>query len=415
MKIRTITSFFQPVNADYQPEIQRLAAFSRNLSARIQEAGFEVQSKRLATTPFSTFTSSMSKKETLVWVASFEGFARQEGFAYLSLGPALVEFPDSAAIIPDLLAQSKNTFFGAIIADRFQIYPAAIRSAARVITRAASIDPNGFANLQFAALANVPAGVPFFPAAYHQPGQGMAVALAIECADEVVQAFGKNLSLAAARMDLLRRLEDAAVRITESAAELFDSSGVRFLGFDFSPAPYPSDACSLGGGLEAVGQNTVGRDGSLAAAAVIADTLDQGNWQRAGFNGLMLPVLEDSVLAKRAAEGTFSVKDLLMYSAVCGTGLDTVPIPGDSSEDEIAAILFDVAALSVRLGKPLTARLMPIPGKKAGDQTNFTFDFFAPSRVLPLASGKVSLPLNGNETVSLSPRQVHQQMRRNRG
>jgi uncharacterized protein (UPF0210 family) len=145
---------------------------------------------------------------------------------------------------------------------------------------------------------------------------------------------------------------------------------------------------------------------------VIADTLDQGKWPRAGFNGLMLPVLEDSVLARRAAEGTFSVKDLLLYSAVCGTGLDTVPIPGDSSEDEIAAVLFDVAALSVRLGKPLTARLMPIPGKKAGDKTNFDFDFFAPSRVLPLAAGKVQLPLNGSESIPLAPRHVHQRMRR---
>ena len=127
---------------------------------------------------------------------------------------------------------------------------------------------------------------------------------------------------------------------------------------------------------------------------------------------MMMPVLEDSVLARRAAEGTFSVKDLLLYSAVCGTGLDTVPIPGDSTEDEIAAVLFDVAALSVRLGKPLTARLMPIPGKKAGDQTNFDFDFFAPSRVLPLCGGKVALPLNGAENIPLTPRSVHQRMRR---
>jgi uncharacterized protein (UPF0210 family) len=126
----------------------------------------------------------------------------------------------------------------------------------------------------------------------------------------------------------------------------------------------------------------------------------------------MLPVLEDSVLAKRAAEGTFSVKDLLLYSAVCGTGLDTVPIPGESTEEEIAAVLFDVAALSVRLGKPLTARLMPIPGKKAGDKTNFDFDFFAPSRVLPLCGGKVQLPLNGEKAFSLTPRHIHQRMRR---
>ncbi|MHC1739555.1 MAG: DUF711 family protein [Anaerolineaceae bacterium] len=414
MRIRSITCFFEPSIDAYQPQIQKLAALSRNLAARIQEIGFEVQTRRLATIPFPLFTSTMSKKELLTWASNFEAFARQEGFAYLSLGPALVEFPDSSEFIPEFMTQSKSIFFGAVIADRFQIYPDAIRSAALVVTQLANIDPNGFANLQFAALANVPAGVPFFPAAYHQPGQGMAVALAMECADEVVTVFSGSTPLSVARPSLLTRLESAADQIKATVQEACDAVGVRFLGFDFSPAPYPNDACSLGAGLEVVGKNGVGRDGSLAAAAVIADTLDQGKWLRTGFNGLMLPVLEDSVLARRAAEGTFSVKDLLLYSTVCGTGLDTVPIPGESSADEIAAIFFDVAALSVRLGKPLTARLMPIPGKAAGEKTNFNFDFFAPSRVLPINSGNVQSPLNGQEPVLMTPRHIHQQMRRNR-
>ena len=74
--------------------------------------------------------------------------------------------------------------------------------------------------------------------------------------------------------------------------------------------------------------------GSLAAAAFVADTLDRGRWLRTGFNGLMLPVLEDSRLAKRAAEGTLTVKDLLIYSAMCGCGLDTVPLPGDATDEQ---------------------------------------------------------------------------------
>jgi uncharacterized protein len=96
----------------------------------------------------------------------------------------------------------------------------------------------------------------------------------------------------------------------------------------------------------------------------------------------MLPVLEDATLAARSLERTFSVNDLLLYSAVCGTGLDTVPLPGDTGEDELAGILLDVAALAFRLNKPLTARLMPIPGAKAGDVTDFDFPYFANGRVL---------------------------------
>ena len=97
----------------------------------------------------------------------------------------------------------------------------------------------------------------------------------------------------------------------------------------------------------------------------------------------MLPVLEDLTLAKRSAEGTYSLDSLLLYSAVCGTGLDTVPLPADVSEGELAAILLDVSTLAVALDKPLTARLMPIPGAAAGAMTDFDFPYFANTRVLP--------------------------------
>jgi hypothetical protein len=73
---------------------------------------------------------------------------------------------------------------------------------------------------------------------------------------------------------------------------------------------------------------------------------------------------------------------LLLYSTVCGTGLDTIPLPGDVTVDELAAILLDVATLSLVADKPLTARLMPIPGKEAGEMTDFDFPYFANGRVM---------------------------------
>jgi len=188
--------------------------------------------------------------------------------------------------------------------------------------------------------------------------------------------------------------------ILDPLAYSFD---IEFKGFDFSPAPFPEAACSLGGGIEALGIG-LGRHGALAAAAVVADTLDAGRWKRAGFNGLMLPVLEDSLLAERAADGQLSVEDLLLYSAVCGTGLDTVPLPGDISVPEIESILWDVAALAVRLGKPLTARLMPVPGKKAGDPTEFNFGYFANSRIMRVEAQPVRPPLDSSDPVLLTPR-----------
>ena len=93
----------------------------------------------------------------------------------------------------------------------------------------------------------------------------------------------------------------------------------------------------------------------------------------------------------RQPQGDLTAGDLLLYSAVCGTGLDTLPLPGDVKTAQLQAILLDLAALSQRLDKPLTARLMPIPGKKAGDRTEFDFPYFANSRVLSLRAS----PLHG--------------------
>ena len=135
------------------------------------------------------------------------------------------------------------------------------------------------------------------------------------------------------------------------------------------------------------------------AAAILTNALDQGTWLRTGYNGLMLPVLEDSILADRSQNDHFTIKDLLLYSAVCGTGLDTVPLPGDITVESIVPLLFDISALSLRLNKPLTARLMPVPGLKSGDQTAFTFDMFKNGRIMdyPAAalSGVCWLPRNG--------------------
>jgi hypothetical protein len=115
-------------------------------------------------------------------------------------------------------------------------------------------------------------------------------------------------------------------------------------------------------------------------------------------------VLEDSVLAARAAEGQLSISDLLSYAAVCGVGLDTIPLPGDISRETLAGILLDVAALAVRLDKPLTARLMPMPGLAAGDPIHFDFPYFADSRVIAASGAGVTGMLRQLERLEIRPR-----------
>ncbi|HSK65557.1 MAG TPA: DUF711 family protein, partial [Anaerolineales bacterium] len=178
----------------------------------------------------------------------------------------------------------------------------------------------------------------------------------------------------------------------------------RFLGIDFSLAPFPDEAHSLGNAVEQMGVRKIGLHGSLAAAAILTEAIDRADFPHTGFSGFMQPVLEDSVLARRAAEGILTVKDALLYSAVCGTGLDTIPLPGNTPAEHIVPLLLDLCALALRLDKPLTARLMPIPGKKAGEETNFDFAFFAPSRVMKLDSEPLTNSLSGTEMIQLSSR-----------
>ncbi len=253
----------------------------------------------------------------------------------------------------------------------------------------------GFGNLRLAAMANVGPHSPFFPAAYHDGGSP-AVGIATESADLAVSAFSEAASgpgtldhahssaLDRGRSRLIEAVEDAAGRITDLIAPLSERHDTRFAGIDFSLAPFPEEARSIGAAVERMGVDRFGAPGTLFAVAQLTDCLRRARYPRCGFNGVMLPVLEDATLAARSREEMFTVDDLLLYSAVCGTGLDTVPLPGDASDAELAGILLDMATLAVRLDKPLTARLMPVPGARAGDITQFDFDYFANGRVLDL-------------------------------
>ena len=404
MKIRSITCFIDPE----QPMNARVIALARTFLATarpaFESAGYEVQTARLATVPFPYLAADLDNRGIIDLACALEQAAREQGYDYISLGPALPDAPERYAIIPDLLAATQAAFLsGAMTTSGGGVSLPAVRLCAAVIHQAAPISPDGFANLRFAALANVPAGSPFFPAAYHSGGPA-TFALALQAADLAVDAFSGVEGLEEARQCLVEAMQAHAHLLERVAVDIEKQSGVKFRGIDFSLAPFPEGALSLGSALERLGVPALGLHGSLAAAAILADSMDRAHFLRAGFSGLMLPVLEDAVLAQRAAEGSLGVKDLLLYSAVCGTGLDTIPLPGDTSAQEINALLLDLACLAQRLDKPLTARLMPIPGKKADDPTGFDFAFFANSRVLRLDSHPLTGVLSGEETFYLRPR-----------
>ncbi len=406
MKIRSIAYFLNPKYPLDEDALRKAGEFLARAKAAYESAGYEVQTTRLATTPFPKLLNGDVKKLPQL-AQDLEKILPQIGVAYAALGPALIEFPESYAVIPEALSVSENIFFGGAMADKQSgISLQAIRACARIIQQASTIMPNGFANLRFAALANVKAGAPFFPAAYHD-SDTPAFAIATESADLAVSAFENAKTLEEGRKNLISEITKHGQAIASVAQSLIPNSQLLFKGIDFSLAPFPADSHSLGAAVEKLGVSKIGLHGSLAAAAILTEAIDRADFPHTGFSGFMQPILEDSILAQRAAEGTLTIKDALLYSAVCGTGLDTIPLAGDATAEQIAPLLLDLSALALRLDKPLTARLMPIPNKKAGDDTNFDFAFFANSKIMSLDSAPLNFPLNRDESFSLQAKRSH--------
>ena len=404
MKIRSITYFCNPKFPLEEKILHDAGSFLSKAKAAYEVAGYEVQTVRVATVSFASLLGEKHIDELPNFANQFGKVMKDAGIFYAALGPALPEFPRSYQVIPEAIAASKDIFFGGMMTSGNKIHFEQVKACAEVIVKCAPLDPNGFANLNFAALANVHAGAPFFPAAYHN-SEKPAFAIAVESADVAVNAFAGQSTLDDGRSVLISELTKHGQAIAKIAQSLIpDPRSLTFNGIDFSLAPFPDDAHSLGGAVEKMGVQKIGLHGSLASAAILTEAIERADFPHIGFNGFMQPVLEDTILAKRAAEGTLTIKDALLYSAVCGTGLDTVPIPGDTSAEQITPLLLDLCALALRLDKPLTARLMPVPGKRAGDSTEFDFAFFANSKVMALESLPLHAPLSTDQIISLNTR-----------
>lgn len=381
-KIRSITYFANLSVSGVESTLQTAAAFL-DKAAEVLSV-YEVQTRRFASQPFPQWlldpTQAASEAQRLF------GICNALGIAYLSLGP-VGPADDSAYIdaIADIFTMQPGVFATTTIADSENgVSLEMVSATAKLIDKVSRITSDGMTNLYLTALANCEPGSPFFPVAYHDGGDPM-FALAIQAADLAVAAFQDVPSPSVARERLTASIQRMTDELTPLAEQLAADDGVRFGGFDFSLAPYPTDDESLGGALEALA-GPFGSGGMIAAASLVMTAIELANFKRIGFCGLMLPVLEDSVLGLRAAEGKLHIQDLLMLSAICGTGLDCIPLAGDIGTEALETLLLDIASLAIRLNKPLTARLMPFPDKQVGDDLTFEFEYFANSKVMDTAS-----------------------------
>lgn len=383
VKIRTVTAFvpFDPLHAD--ETLEETAQFLEQARARFRAAGFEVQTLRIATPPLAGYLDRVLLAERMDFFLRLDRWATERGVV-VSLGPGVTQDvydAERVAFLADLLLRSRVLHTSVVIADENGVRPNALRAAAEIIRRlgqAPAADPPGF---RFAALARCPAGIPFFPAAYAE-GKQREFAVGLESAGVFAEAVGGPADRAAKRVRLRAALEGPLQQVENVAGALARGSGWSYLGMD--PSPAPNGEVSIAAAIEGLAGQPLGGAGTLAAVAELTTFIQNLPVRRTGFSGLMLPVLEDKRLAERAAEGRLNLQLLLAYSAVSGTGLDVVPLPGEATVEQLERVLGDVAALAVKLRKPLTARLLLVPGKRAGEMTEFSSPWLTNTRVLPL-------------------------------
>ncbi len=383
-RVRAITAFVRLDRASWQKQIADTLVVLRKTKSAFESSGYTVQTIRITTQPLAQLTSGLSEDQALAFLGQFDQLAAKENFA-ANVGPAALHDNDDPAAM-HLLERALSTLThlnaSSIISDESGIHWNTIHRTAELIQYVAAHSPHSQGTFNFTATANLKPLGPFYPGAWHD-GPGKQFAIGFEGANVVRDVFAKDHgNAAAATADLTAELTKHAAVADRIGNQIASETGWAYVGVD--PTPAPLGDVSIATAIEAYTGAKFGSSGTLTAARIITAAVKAVPQKQIGYSGLMVPVMEDKVLAQRWAEGTYNIDSVLAYSSVCGTGLDTIPLPGDVTTGQLERILSDVASLATRWNKPLSARLQPIPGKKPGDKTDFDDPFLFNTIVHPL-------------------------------
>ncbi len=380
-RVRAITGFVRLEPARYVQQINAALSMLRAAKAEFIERGYEVQTLRIVTQPLGDLVGARSTDEALKFLKSLDDLSVEENFDY-NVGPAMLadsDDPRTMQLLANALVALPNVSGSAIIAGPDGVHWKVIRETAallRYVTdRSASSESHG--NFNFTATAMLKPYAPFFPGAYHV-GAGRTFSIGFEGANVVQEVFARTHGDFNASVAELTRQLAVHAKIAESVGRhIARESGWTFAGVDPTPAPAPQPNLSIATAMESFTGHPFGSSGTLTAALAITTAVKSVPVQQVGYSGLMLPVMEDLTLAERWAQGRVDADELLAYSSVCGTGLDTIPYPGSIATEQLARVLGDVASLAYKWSKPLSARLIPFKGLKAGDRTHFRGQFLS--------------------------------------
>jgi hypothetical protein len=326
----------------------------------------------------------MSKADALKLLDAIDQLCAKEDVD-LNIGPAVVRMSDpleSFDVLGELLLHAKKANASAIVATEEGINWPAIRAAAKMVKYVADNSPRSQGTFSFATTAMLKPGSPFYPGSYHL-GAGKQFAIGVEGAGLVAEAFAKSgYDPQSAKQNLVQVLTRELTEAQAIAQRVATRSTWEYLGTDPTPAPLMD--VSIGAAIEQFTGKPMGSPGTMTAVGIITEAVKAVPMKQVGYSGLMLPVLEDKRIAQRWSEDTVHMDTLLSYSAICATGLDTVPLPGDITEEQLARIYADVASLAFKWKKPLAARLQPVKGRAPGEMSDFNDPFLTNAKIQTL-------------------------------
>ncbi|WP_028572712.1 PFL family protein [Desulfonatronum lacustre] len=353
--------------------------------------GIPVVNKRISVSPMAVVGAPFSSRELVQTAMTLDQAAQEVGVDFIGGFSALVEKGlargDLSLIeaVPEALTATSRlcasfnvaTTAAGINMDAVLLLAKTIKAAA-----ARTADQDGLACAKLGVFANIPQDVPFMAGAYLGVGEPNAVInVGVSGPGVVKRALERAMEaddhLALDEIsEVIKRTAFKVTRIGELIGrEVAKRLNVPFGVVDLSLAPTPNVGDSVGEIFQVLGLAHIGAPGSTAALAMLNDAVKKGgafaSSSVGGFSGAFIPVSEDLNIAQAAAEGHLTLPKLEALTSVCSVGLDMVALPGDTSAETLAAIIADEMAIGVINRKTTAARLIPVPGKKAGEKAFF--------------------------------------------
>ncbi|MFA6665601.1 MAG: PFL family protein [Armatimonadota bacterium] len=353
--------------------------------------GIPIVNKRVSVSPVADAMAGHGK-DGLVQVAhTLDAAAKEAGIdiigGYTALAQKGLTLSDRALLtsLPEVLANTTNLCASVNAAStKAGINVEALLMLGHIWKQAAKLtaDADGFGCCKLSVFANIPEDNPFMAGAYKGTGEPETVINIGVSGPGVVKRAVERLrqnSPGCTLGDVAEQIKSTAFRVTRCGEligrEVAEKIGAEFGIVDLSLAPTPEIGDSVGEIFEAMGIPMVGGPGTTAALAMLNDAVKKGgafaSSSVGGLSGAFIPVAEDSALARAAEEGYLTLEKLEAMTSVCSVGLDMVVLPGDTSPETLTALAMDELAIGVINRKTTSVRLIPVPGKKAGERAVF--------------------------------------------